>query len=73
MQNKLHYAVHRHTAAELIVERADADKEHMGLTTWETAPHGKIIKADVSIAKNYASLPESMGKYWFWQSSESVN
>jgi hypothetical protein len=50
VQNKLHYAIHRHTAAELIVERADAGKEHMGLTTWETAPHGKIIKADVSIA-----------------------
>jgi len=58
VQNKLHYAVHRHTAAELIVERADADKEHMGLTTWETAPHGKIIKADVSIAKNYLSEQE---------------
>ena len=53
VQNKLHYAVHRHTAAELIVERADAYKEHMGLTTWETAPHGKTGKADVSIAKNY--------------------
>ena len=51
--NKLHYAVHRHTAAELIVERADANKEHMGLTTWETAPLGMIIKADVSVAKNY--------------------
>jgi len=58
VQNKLHYAVHRHTAAELIVERADAEKEHMGLTTWETAPHGKIIKADVSIAKNYLSERE---------------
>ena len=58
VQNKLHYAVHRHTAAELIVERADADKEHMGLTTWETAPHGKIIKADVSIAKNYLGEQE---------------
>jgi hypothetical protein len=58
VQNKLHYAVHRHTAAELIVERADADKEHMGLSTWETAPHGKIIKADVSIAKNYLSEEE---------------
>ena len=43
VQNKLHYAVHRNTAAELIVKRADADKEHMGLTTWETAPHGKIL------------------------------
>jgi hypothetical protein len=58
VQNKLHYAVHRHTAAELIVERADAKKEHMGLTTWETAPHGKIIKADVSIAKNYLNGQE---------------
>jgi len=58
VQNKLHYAVHRHTAAELIVERADAEKEHMGLTTWETAPHGKIIKADVSIAKNYLNEKE---------------
>ncbi len=53
VQNKMHYAVHGHTAAELIVERADADKEHMGLTTWEKAPHGKIVKPDVSIAKNY--------------------
>ncbi|MDR2922960.1 MAG: virulence RhuM family protein [Treponema sp.] len=58
VQNKLHYAVHRHTAAELIAERADAEKEHMGLTTWETAPHGKIIKADVSTAKNYLSEQE---------------
>lgn len=53
VQNKMHYAVHGHTAAELIVERADANKEHMGLTTWENAPHGKIVKPDVSIAKNY--------------------
>ena len=53
VQNKMHYAVHGHTAAELIVERADADKEHMRLTTWENAPHGKIVKPDVSIAKNY--------------------
>ena len=58
VQNKLHYAVHRHTAAELIVARADATKEHMGLTTWEGAPHGKIIKADVSIAKNYLNAEE---------------
>ena len=58
VQNKLHYAVHRHTAAELIAERADANKEHMGLYTWETAPHGKIIKADVSIAKNYLNVQE---------------
>lgn len=53
MQNKMHYAVHGHTAAELIVERADADKEHMGLISWENAPDGKIVKTDVSIAKNY--------------------
>ena len=53
MQNKMHYAVHRHTAAELIVERADAGQEHMGLTTWENAPDGKIVKTDVVIAKNY--------------------
>ena len=53
IQNKMHYAVHQHTASELIVERADAEKEHMGLTTWENAPHGKIVKTDVSIAKNY--------------------
>ena len=53
VQNKMHYAVHGHTAAELIVERANADKEHMGLTTWAKAPDGKIIKSDVSVAKNY--------------------
>ena len=53
VQNKMHYAVHGHTAAELIVERANADKEHMGLTTWENAPNGKIVKIDVSVAKNY--------------------
>ena len=58
VQNKMHYAVHRHTAAELIVERADANKEHMGLTTWENAPDGKILKADVTIAKNYLSKEE---------------
>ena len=53
VQNKMHYAVHGHTAAELIVKRADSSKEHMGLTTWENAPDGKIVKPDVSIAKNY--------------------
>lgn len=53
VQNKMHYAIHGHTAAELIVERANADKEHMGLTTWAKAPDGKIIRSDVSIAKNY--------------------
>ena len=58
VQNKMHYAVHGHTAAELIVERADADKEHMGLTTWENAPDGKIVKTDVVIAKNYLNQLE---------------
>ena len=58
IQNKMHYAVHQHTAAELIVERADASKEHMGLTTWENAPDGKIVKTDVSIAKNYLKQSE---------------
>jgi len=58
MQNKMHYAVHGHTAAELIVERADANKEHMGLTTWENAPDGKIVKTDVVIAKNYLKQVE---------------
>lgn len=58
VQNKLHYAVHEHTAAELIVERADAQKEHMGLTSWENAPDGKIVKTDVSIAKNYLTERE---------------
>ena len=53
IQNKMHYAVHGRTAAELIMDRADADKEHMGLTTWENAPDGKIVKTDVVIAKNY--------------------
>lgn len=53
IQNKMHYAVHGRTAAELIMDRADADKDHMGLTTWENAPNGKIVKTDVSIAKNY--------------------
>ena len=64
MQNKMHFALHGHTAAELIVDRADADKEHMGLTTWEKAPNGKIVKADVSIAKNYLKESEldDMGK-----------
>lgn len=58
VQNKMHWAVHRHTAAELIVERANAEKEHMGLTTWESAPDGKIVKADVTVAKNYLSEKE---------------
>ena len=58
VQNKLHYAIHHHTAAEVIVERADYRKEHMGLTTWKNAPTGKIVKADVSIAKNYLTKEE---------------
>ena len=58
MQNKMHYAVHGHTAAELIVSRADAKKENMGLTTWEKAPNGKIVKPDVSVAKNYLNEAE---------------
>lgn len=58
VQNKLHYAVHRHTAAELIVERADAEKANMGLRTWDGAPDNKIIKSDVSIAKNYLDEQE---------------
>ena len=58
VQNKMHYAVHGPTAAELIYERADADKPHMGLTTWAAAPEGKIVKSDVSIAKNYLSEKE---------------
>lgn len=64
VQNKMHYAVHGHTAAELILSRADADKDHMGLTTWEHAPNGKILKPDVSVAKNYLNKTEleSMGR-----------
>lgn len=64
VQNKMHYAVHGHTAAELIVERADAEKEHMGLTSWENAPNGKIVKTDVAVAKNYLKEDEreSMGR-----------
>ena len=58
IQNKMHYAVHGHTAAELIVERADHTKEHMGLTTWADAPEGKIKKSDVAVAKNYLSQDE---------------
>ena len=58
VQNKMHYAVHGHTAAELIVERADHTKEHMGLTTWSDSPNGKIKKSDVIIAKNYLSQDE---------------
>lgn len=58
IQNKMHYAVHGRTAAELIMDRADADKERMGLTTWDNAPDGKIVKTDVSIAKNYLKQME---------------
>ncbi len=58
VQNKLHYAIHQHTAAELIVKRADSDKAHMGLTSWKNSPNGKIIKKDVSIAKNYLTKNE---------------
>ena len=54
----MHYAVHGNTAAEVIVARADHTKEHMGLTSWRNAPNGKIVKADVSIAKNYLSVDE---------------
>lgn len=58
VQNKMHFAVHGHTVAELIVERADSTKEHMGLTTWQDAPNGKIKKSDVTVAKNYLSEKE---------------
>ena len=58
VQNKLHYAIHGRTAAELIVERARSDQPHMGLTTWQAAPHGKILKTDVGIAKNYLTEDE---------------
>ena len=58
VQNKMHYAVHRHTAAELIYERADAEQPHMGLHTWQDAPDGKIKKSDVTIAKNYLTEDE---------------
>jgi len=64
VQNKLHYAVHGHTAAELILSRGNADKENMGLTSWEKSPDGKIVKTDVSIAKNYLTETEleSLGR-----------
>ncbi len=58
VQNKMHYAVHGHTAAELIYQRADSSKPHMGLTNWAEAPDGKIMKSDVSVAKNYLSEQE---------------
>jgi len=64
VQNKLHYAIHGHTAAELIHKRADSSKSHMGLTSWENAPDGKILKTDVSVAKNYLTKDEldSLGR-----------
>ncbi|MDR1226833.1 MAG: virulence RhuM family protein [Prevotellaceae bacterium] len=64
VQNKMHYAVHKHTAAELIYTRADHNKENMGLTSWEKSPSGKIIKTDVAIAKNYLTETEleSLGR-----------
>ena len=58
VQNKLHYAVHGQTAAEVIVDRADAEKKHMGLTSWDGSPNGKIHKSDVTVAKNYLSQTE---------------
>ena len=58
VQNKMHYAIHGNTAAEVIVARADHTKEHLGLTSWRNSPNGKIVKADVSIAKNYLSIDE---------------
>lgn len=58
VQNKLHFAIHKHTASELIVERADSTKDRMGLNSWKNAPQGKILKSDVSIAKNYLSEKE---------------
>ena len=74
IQNKMHYAVHQHTAAELIMQRADAEKEYMGLTTWENAPNGKIVKTDVSIAKNYLKQIEleDMGRIVRQQASQGV-
>lgn len=64
VQNKLHYAIHGHTAAELIVKRADSQKQNMGLTHWENSPEGKILKSDVFVAKNYLSQDElqSLGR-----------
>jgi len=64
VQNKLHYAIHRHTAAELIMKRANSTNKYMGLTTWEKTPHGKILKTDTTIAKNYLSEEElaSLGR-----------
>ncbi len=61
VQNKLHWAIHKHTAAELIYERADSSKENMGLTTWEGSPNAKIRKSDVTVAKNYLTQDELHG------------
>jgi hypothetical protein len=58
VQNKLHFAIHGHTAAELIAKRADSNKDHMGLNTWKNAPDGKILKPDVAVAKNYLTEKE---------------
>jgi len=64
VQNKLHFAIHGHTAAELILQRADSGKAHMGLSSWEQAPDGKILKTDVVVAKNYLNKDEleSLGR-----------
>jgi hypothetical protein len=64
VQNKLHYAIHKHTAPELIVKRADSKKDYMGLTSWKNSPEGKILKTDVPIAKNYLTKEEleSLGR-----------
>jgi hypothetical protein len=58
VQNKLHFAIHGHTAAELIMKRADSSNENMGLTSWKNSPDGKILKLDVSVAKNYLTAKE---------------
>ena len=58
VQNKLHFAIHGHTAAELVMKRVDSKKERMGLTTWKNAPQGKIVKTDVAVAKNYLTEKE---------------
>ena len=58
VQNKLHFAIHGNTAAEVIMNRADSKKDHMGLTAWKNSPHGKIVKTDVSVAKNYLTEKE---------------
>ena len=64
VQNKLHFAIHGHTAAELIIKRADSRNDHMGLTSWENSPEGKILKTDVVVAKNYLTSQEleSLGR-----------